>query len=274
MKKIITTLGLISAFTLNFASNPHDDLPEFQQQASEVSGAGAQKISNQSTDKPQLYQILFLTKDILLKKIKLLMSSKLPKRQISIFGITPEKIKLFMSCGSFVIYKYAQNSLTDLFILEFDKNGLWVRVRNEVKKADFTHACFNEVTAPVVGEREVSISGTLIEPIFTCSNSFKFAKGTVVADEISITLNFLNPESLISSIMLKFDSENSHKHNKLSLGLIQGSASFLVDQESKLEFRGFEKMTIVLNKNAVEKLIYEGCLWGRLRNCLRSCVNF
>jgi hypothetical protein len=58
MKKIITTFGLISAFTLNFASNPHDDLPEFQQQASEVSGAGAQKISNQSTDKPQLYQIL------------------------------------------------------------------------------------------------------------------------------------------------------------------------------------------------------------------------
>lgn len=251
MKKIITTLGLISAFTLNFASNPHDDLPEFQQQASEVSGAGAQKISNQSTDKPQLYQILFLTKDILLKKIKLLMSSKLPKRQISIFGITPEHIELLMSFRSSVFYRYAQDSLTDLFIIKFDENGLWFRVRNEVKKADFTHACFNEVTAPVVREREVYISGTLIEPIFTCSNSFKFAEGTVVAGTEPITLNFLNPESLILSIMLEFDSEKSHKHGDLCCGSIQGRASFLAVENSELKFRGFKKITIVLNKNAV-----------------------
>lgn len=233
MKRIITLFALISAFTLNFAFNPHDDLPELKRQASEVSGAEAQKISNQTTDEPSLSQSSFSINGSPLKSV----------------------LGLLRLSRSFSIYREAQDPLTDLFIIESDENGVSLSVRNEVEKADFNHACFNEETSPVVGEREVTISGTIIKDTFICSNSFKFAEGAVVANARSMmALIFLNPESLISSIILEFDSEKSFESCPLNLGLICGCASFLENEKSKLEFRGFKKITVIFNLETLKKI--------------------
>ena len=231
----------MSAYTLNYATNPYGDLSEFKQQAPEETGAVKHSDIYQSTD-----------------------TKSSTKRPFSIQGITSEIIQSdFCSPISLSIYREAQDSLTDRFIVEVDENGLSLRVINEVKKADFSHFCSNNVSSPVVGEKEVTISGVSDRSSFACVNAFKFEEGTIVGSLSFVYLNFFNPESLISSIVLEADFTNSFEFYTVCLGSIQGRASFLVDEKSKLEFIGFKKITVVLNVNALKKLKDEGRLYCR-----------
>lgn len=239
MKNIIKLSIFMMALPLSFGATAQDSLPEQQLSSSDVRGLAAQKVSNHTTE-----------------------TASLPKRPFSIHGITSENVRLLMSLGGpFIIYREAQDSLTDVFIIESDEYGVSFNVRNEKKKSKkIGPSCFNNVTPTIAGGREVTIPGTIIEAILTCSNSFKFAEGTIVANASSMNLNFLNPGSLISGIVLEFDPEKSYKVNNLSLGSIQGRASFLVNEKSELEFIGFKKITIIFNLGELKKLSDEGRL--------------
>ncbi|MDP3936105.1 MAG: hypothetical protein Q8Q56_03875, partial [Alphaproteobacteria bacterium] len=124
----------------------------------------------------------------------------------------------------------------------------------------------------VASEEEVNISESVIaatdQIILSCGTFMEFSEPNVFASTGSVSLIFNNPNALISEIIIKWDPEISYKNthpdlgykNKLYLGSIIGSASFLLEEKSRLEFIGFKTLTIAFNMRILERLRQEGRL--------------
>jgi hypothetical protein len=127
-------------------------------------------------------------------------------------------------------------------------------------------------TTRIAAENELYISQLVVaatdQIILSSGNSFEFGEFNVFATTGSVTLIFNNPASLVSRLILEFNEEvasqgthpSSECSKKLFLGSIKGKASFLLGEESHLDFVGFSYFKFVFNERVLQRLRQEGRL--------------
>lgn len=163
-----------------------------------------------------------------------------------------------------------QNDLNIFF--EEAKRTIGLPFDSKTERLGFKPTVLGSRVTKVTAVEDVKISKSIIaatdQIILSTGSAFVFGEPNVFASAGTVTLNFNNPASLVSSIVLEFDPSSPYKGmhpnpeygDELCLGSIRGRASFLQKEHSNLDFLGFSSFKILLNNNTLQRLRDEGRL--------------